>query len=134
MIPSVEELLTTDLKIQEEADKTYQMVIVPKRIAGYSNEIKAVKQAIYKMLNTERYRYIIYSWNYGIELDDLIGQPVFYVVPEIERRITEALLQDNRILAVDTFEYEYPDKHSVHVTFTAHTKYGDTTEETEVTY
>lgn len=134
MIPSVESLLTTDLVIQEQADKTYQMVLAPQRIAGYVDNIKAVKQAIYKILNTERYRYIIYSWNYGIELDDLIGQPVFYVVPEIERRIKEALLQDNRIQAVDGFEYEYPSKHSVHVKFTAHTKYGDTFEETEVNY
>ncbi|MFQ8776837.1 MAG: DUF2634 domain-containing protein [Roseburia sp.] len=27
-----------------------------------------MKQAIYNILNTERYQYIIFSWDYGVEL------------------------------------------------------------------
>ena len=65
-----------------------------------------MEQAIYKIIRTELYKYIIYSWNYGIELEDLFGMPVEYCVVELERRISEALLQDNRITAVNGFEFD----------------------------
>ena len=65
-----------------------------------------MEQAIYKIIRTERYKYIIYSWNYGIELEDLFGMPVEYCIVELERRISEALLQDNRITAVHSFEFD----------------------------
>lgn len=59
---------------------------------------EAMEQVIYKILNTERYRYVVYSWNYGIELMDLFGMPADYVCPVLEKRISEALLQDDRIM------------------------------------
>lgn len=34
--------------------------------------MEAVKQAVYKILQTERYKYVIYDWNYGVELEDLL--------------------------------------------------------------
>nr|DAI42438.1 MAG TPA: Protein of unknown function (DUF2634) [Caudoviricetes sp.] len=64
-----------------------------------------MRQAVYKILNTERYQYIIYSWNYGIELEDLFGQPIPYVYAELQRRIEEALLNDDRITNVHDFEF-----------------------------
>ena len=75
-------------------------------ILGFVDSLKAMEQAIYKIIRTERYKYIIYSWNYGIELEDLFGMPVEYCVVELERRILEALLQDNRITAVNGFEFD----------------------------
>ena len=42
-------------------------------------------KVVFNILNTERYQYIIYSWNYGIELIDLYGQPVSYVIPELKK-------------------------------------------------
>ena len=42
------------------------------------DETEAVRQAAIKILNTERYENEIYSWNYGIELKDLIK----YVIKE----------------------------------------------------
>lgn len=41
-----------------------------------------------------------------MELQDLIGKPMDYVMVEVERRITEALTQDDRIDSVDNFEFE----------------------------
>ncbi|WP_330408044.1 DUF2634 domain-containing protein [Vallitalea guaymasensis] len=95
------------------------------RINGFTDEIDSLKQTIYMILSTERYQYIIYSWNYGIELMDLFGEPVTYVCPELERRITEALTQDERILSVDAFSFDVSVKGKVHVTFTVHTIFGD---------
>nr|DAL55772.1 MAG TPA_asm: Protein of unknown function (DUF2634) [Caudoviricetes sp.] len=64
-----------------------------------------MEQAVYKIVNTERYGYLIYSWNYGIELADLFGQPIPYVYAELQRRFEEALLADDRINAVQNFQF-----------------------------
>ena len=113
-----------DINIITLPTKTHKMDLDGNRIAGFTDGQDAMKQAIYKILRTERYKYIIYSWNYGIELEDLFGMPVSYCVPEIERRIKEALLQDTRITDVDSFEFDTSKKGTVHVTFNAHTVFG----------
>ena len=95
------------------------------------DELESLRQAIYLILSTERYAHLIYSWNYGVELVELIGQPKEYALPEIKRCITEALLQDDRITAVDGFEFE-TGKKTVHVIFTVHSIFGDLEVETDV--
>jgi hypothetical protein len=134
MIPSTNDILTTTLEVETQPSKNYKMFFTEKRINGYRDELDAMEQVIYKILNTERYQYIIYSWNYGIETLDLFGEPITYVCPEIERRITEALVQDDRINSVDSFEFDYSVKGKVHVTFCVHTIYGDIEEEKVVNY
>lgn len=134
MIPSTNDLLNTDLEVITEPSKNYKMHFTEKFINGFRDELEAMHQVIYKILNTERYQYIIYSWNYGIETVDLYGEPISYVCPEIERRITEALVQDDRIESVDTFEFDYTNKGKVHVKFRVHTIYGDLIEEKVVNY
>ncbi|OOM82337.1 hypothetical protein CLPUN_03060 [Clostridium puniceum] len=129
MIPSVES--DFEFEFQEQPSKTYKIDIDKERIIGYIDEIEAIKQSIYKIINTERYDYLIYSWNYGIELSDLFGEPIPYVYSEIKRRITEALTQDDRIDSVDAFSFENK-RGIVSVTFTAHTIYGDVDAEKEV--
>lgn len=125
MIPSTVGFLDQDFEIKEQPSKTYKMNLGGNSIRGVIDGQESVKQAIYKILNTERYQYIIYSWNYGIELMDLYGEPVTYVCPELERRITEALTWDTRITCVDNFEHDLSIKGKVHTTFIAHTIYGD---------
>jgi len=125
MIPSVNDILTEDLEVETLPSKNYMMHIERNRISGYCDKAEAVKQAIYKILNTERYDYIIYSWNYGIELVDLYGEPVTYVCPELERRIIDALMVDDRINSCENFEFDISQKGVVVVTFKANTIYGD---------
>lgn len=134
MIPSMNNILTTEIEVESQSTKNYQMYFTEKFISGYVDELKAMHQVIYKILNTERYQYIIYSWNYGIETLDLYGEPISYVCPEIERRIIEALTQDDRIESVDNFEFDYSEKGKLHVTFSVHTIYGDLEEERTVNY
>lgn len=132
MIPSTGAFLAQNFKLEEQPTYTYRMDLENNRIQGHVNKIEAMKQAIYKILLTERYRYIMYSWNYGIELQDLYGEPVSFVCPELERRITEALLWDKRIQSVDNFEFDLSQKGAIHVSFTAHTIFGDVQAEREV--
>lgn len=134
MIPSTTAYLEQDFEIEEQPTHTYKMNLETHRIQGYTDGQEAMIQAIYKILQTERYQYIMYSWNYGIETLDLYGEPVSYVCPELERRITEALTWDDRIESVDNFEFDISKKGEVHVTFTAHTIFGDVEAEKVVNF
>ena len=134
MIPTTNTILNNELEVQEEPSKNYKMYFDEEVINGYRDELEAMKQVIFKILNTERYQYIIYSWNYGIELQDLFGEPVSYVCPELERRITEALVQDDRIESVDDFEFDCPFFRTVKASFTVHTIFGDVQTEKVVNY
>ncbi|WP_302306929.1 DUF2634 domain-containing protein [Megamonas funiformis] len=105
-------------------NKSYRMKIADEKILGSIDELDAIAQACYKILNTERYQYVIYSWNYGIELQDLFGKPIPYVYSELPRRIKEALTQDDRINSVEDFELSY-DKGNVLAKFTVKTNLGN---------
>lgn len=134
MIPSVTGFLEQDFEIETQPTNTYKMELESNLIRGYTDGQEAMKQAIFKILSTERYQYVMYSWNYGIELIDLYGEPVSYVCPELGRRITEALTWDERIESVDNFEFDTSKKGEVLVTFTAHTIFGDVTAEKVVNF
>lgn len=134
MLPNVNDLLTTELEVEMLPSKNYKMKISEKHIIGYNDELEAMKQTIYKILNTNRYQYQIYSWNYGLELNGLLGEPVNYVCAELQRRIIEALIQDDRIESVDNFEFELIAKNAINTSFTVHTVYGDVEEDKAVNF
>ena len=91
---------------------------------GMVDELEAMEQAVYKILQTERYRYEIYDWNYGIELEELYGKNETYVIPELKKRIEDALLADDRVTAVTDFSFRR-EKESVTAEFLVHTIFGE---------
>ncbi len=121
-----------NLEIEKQPNLTYKMDRERERVIGTAEELEAVKQAVYKILQTERYEYPIYSGDYGIELKDLYGQPVSYVCPELERRISEALLWDSRIESVEDFDFDTSVKGVVTVSFKVNTVFGEIDSEKEV--
>ncbi len=135
MIPNhLIDLTDSDFEVAEnESSLTYKMNLTSKTINGKTDGLEAMKQAVYKILNTERFEYPIYSQNYGIELYDLYGEDPAWVCPELERRIIEALIQDTRIKEVDTFDFVI-DKSRIHVSFIVHTVFGDIEAERQVDY
>ncbi len=133
MIPSKSGFLSRELEVKEQPSQTYKMHLGGDMVQGFVDKQAAMEQTIFRILNTERYQYIIYPWWYGIETLDLYGAPVTWVCPELERRITEALLVDSRITAVTNFEYDLRKKGVIHTTFIAHTIYGDIKAEKGVT-
>ena len=102
-----------------------------RRVRGMTDGRDAVLQSVYLILNVERYAYPIYSRSYGSELAGLIGKPRDYAMSEVKRRITEALLQDDRITGLSGWEFETSRK-SVRVSFVVHTIYGDAAASKEV--
>jgi hypothetical protein len=123
MIPS-SGVLNTQIVTVNIPTNTYKVILDKARISGYTDGLAAMRQAVYLILSTERYAFPIYSWNYGIELRDLFGQQTTYVIPELKRRITEALMQDDRITNVSDFQFEVI-KNKVSTTFTVTTTKGE---------
>lgn len=134
MIPNID-LLTQEIEEVQYYGKTYKVEVLADReedrINGYIDDIESVKQAIYLILSTERYKYIIYSWDYGVELVDLIGKPIPYCMSEIPRRVKEALLVDNRIEDITDFQFERKGT-TLHTTFTVVTNVGNVETRLEV--
>lgn len=102
--------------------KTYRLT--GDRVEGKTDGKAAMLQAINLALSTERWRYLIYSGDYGIELEELFGKSRPYVAADLERRITEALLEDDRITAVENFQISFAGDTAT-VTCTAVTIFGD---------
>ena len=124
MLPKTGTVLPKSLKVVEQPSRTFFMDVDKKRILGLCDGLEAVRQAAYCILNTERYEYLIYSWNYGIELRDLYGRPVLYVESELKRRIKEALMQDKRIRSVEAFSFS-GSHGKLSVSFTVKTDVGE---------
>ncbi len=120
--------------LEEIKSKNYKMLLKEEVIKGYVDELEAMKQVVYKILSTERYVHLIYTWNYGVELRQLFGKPVDYVCPEIERLIKAALFQDNRINNVYSFTFDKSKKGVVSVEFIVETIYGEMSITKEVAY
>lgn len=133
MIPNID-LLTQEIKEVQYHGNTYKVEVLDSeedRINGFVDDLESVKQAIYLILSTERYKYIIYSWDYGVELVDLIGKPIPYCMSEIPRRVKEALRVDNRIEDVTDFQFERKGT-TLHTTFTVVTNVGNVETRLEV--
>ena len=120
----IEDVSIINFDVRQGPSKTFKLNIEKNRVDGICDDVEALKQTIFLILNTERYEHLIYSRNYGVELNDLIGEPISYVIPELERRITEALIQDDRIENIDNFEFQNI-KGKVQCRFSVHTKYGN---------
>lgn len=131
MLPETKSVMPNKIKFISLPTKTISLDLENNQMKGTIDGLQAVAQAAACILQTERYDYCIYSWNYGIQLKDLYGKPISYVKSEVKRRIKEALIQDDRISDVDQFVFKQ-DQNKLHVTFTIYTVYGQMIGEKEV--
>ena len=101
----------TDLPIYKECawdfvnDKAIFVDGSPKIV--YKNE--AIKVWIYKAIKTNRYQHEIYSWDYGCEIESLIGKgfEVGFIKSETQRYIEEALLINPYITKINKIDVEF---------------------------
>lgn len=129
MIPTSAIRADLEISVSTQTGKSYKLS--DDKIQGFVDELEALQQAIYKVLSTEKYEYPIYSFSYGIELENLIGKELSYVKVELKRRIQECLIQDNRIESVDNFEFIATDD-GLLCTFDVVSIYGEITITKEV--
>ena len=89
---------------------------------------KALKMWIYKALFTKRYIYPIYSWNFGQDLDELIGQGYNHdlIESEVQRRVQDCLLINDKIRDCHSFEINLIND-ELQISFTVDTTFGEVT-------
>lgn len=105
MIPSGSQLPASSAAVTEQPSRTWKMDFDTGCITAKIDGLEAVKQAVSKILQTERFEYLAYSFDYGVELRNLVGKSPAFVQSELRRRISEALLQDSRVKALRDFQF-----------------------------
>lgn len=132
MIPKFN-FVVSEIEDTVQSSKTYRIDSFNGRITRKIDELEAIKQAVFKILQTERFENVIYDANYGVELVGLIGKPKEFVKSDIERIIKEALLVDERILGIENFNIVDDVKENLKIEFKVNSIYGDIKLESEVT-
>lgn len=130
MIPKYD--YQANLEEVEKSNLTYKLDFKRKRIIGIIDELEAVKQSVYKILNTERQSKLIYNQDYGVELQRFIGQDEDFVKSDLQRTITEALLADDRILEVKDFTLNPLESNLITINFSVISVFGDISLKSEV--
>lgn len=87
--------------------------------------LEAVKVWVYLALNSPRYKHVIYSWNYGNDLEELIGtsHTQSYLDTELPRLIEDCMLVNKHIKSISDMELTITDD-KLTGSFTVNTDYG----------
>lgn len=122
----------TDIVIASQPSRTWIIDRNTMQVASMDEGLEAVRQAVEIALNVERFRWTIYSANFGSELDELIGQDEALITAEIPRLVEGALSQDDRVVQVEDYVFTRTGPDTMHVSFTVRTVYGDLIEEMQI--
>lgn len=122
MIP--EFTILEEVEQQEHAELTYKLDLKNKRIIGMIDGLEACVQSMLKIILTERYSTVIYSSEYGTELETLIGVNIPLVQTDLERRLREALSVDVRFVDIKQFTTSVTGFNEIEVQFLLETVYG----------
>ncbi len=89
---------------------------------------EAIKIWLWKLFKTNRFRKLIYSWDYGNELEELIGQGFTqgYLNSEAERYVREAIEYnlDRYVTDISDMEISFTDS-TLDISCTVITIYGE---------
>lgn len=111
----------TEVEVTEQSSETF--IAGEDQIAGMAGGLEAMRQTVQNILQTPRYEFQIYSINYGVDFDDLIGADPDYIRATLPVRVRDALSVDDRILSVGDFTFEFNGDHAL-VTCNVVTVYG----------
>ena len=94
---------------------------------------EAVRMWIWLCLHTERFRHPIFSWNYGTELEQYIGQTLTqeFLETDCQASVEEALMINPYINEIRDFQVTI-EENKLLISFTAVTKFGEVEVETKV--
>ncbi len=121
-----EEALSTQEEEESALPKEYAIDFTTGQLTGRIAEgIEAVKVWAWLALQTQRYRYYIYSWDYGQEYETLVGQGFSpaYTAMELERMTEECLTVNPYIEGIEDFTCE-KEEERVRLSFTLVTTLG----------
>lgn len=133
MIPQSDvEMSDEELELVALPSKTYRLDLVNKRISSQTIDgLEAIKQVVFKILSTTRFAHLIYSNDFGSEVDLSASRGRSVFESEVERWVKEALTQDDRIMAVTGFSFSYELDNAL-INFTVESEFGRYQETREV--
>ena len=113
---------------------TYKLDTENGRIVGRIDGRLVIEQTILKIIDTQRYAHLIYSWFFGTETNILIGQDFDFVQTKLEDLVLDAITQDDRISGIENFTcvQSENDSEAAVITFEAITTEGTIPINTEV--
>lgn len=132
MIPKSALTDETQLEPLTSPTHTYHLDLNSKRILGMVDGLDAITQMVRKTIYTERYAYLIYNWDYGVGLEEYLGEDINFVMADITGAIAEALLVDDRVTAVENFHMEKTKIDALTVQFTVISNEGSRNVSVEV--
>lgn len=121
--------LDEDTEVLEKEEVPYREYEIDYRTGQLTGRIveglEALKVWIYLTLNTDRYCYQQYSWDYGSEINSLAGSSSDpeYISMNAKRMLSECLLQNPHISSIGDFDAEIEDG-KIRIFFVAETDYG----------
>ncbi|WDF83642.1 DUF2634 domain-containing protein [Lacticaseibacillus pabuli] len=119
--------------VDEGTEPTRTYAVVDGHIRGMTDGLEAMRQAVGKILHTERFVWPIYDDQYGNDLLELIGKPMPYAENEVRRMTEDALLADDRITGVTFNSVTVVTSDTLAVHITVSTIFGDVPAGMEVT-
>lgn len=108
-LPQSDFNFSSGIVFRDQPSLTWEKDPVTLRLRGRCDNYAAVRQAVEVIVNVERFHWQIYSPNFGIELDGLLGTEPGYAASELRRRLSDAFLPDSRILGIADFLYTFQD-------------------------
>lgn len=127
LFPTYIESETETEQIEEsKIPKEYEIDFKTGQLTGRIVEgAEAIKVWIRLVLQTARYRYYIYSWDYGNEFEELIGRGYSeeYINAEAQRMTEDCLLVNENIESITDFSVGM-ENDQLTISFTANTIYG----------
>jgi hypothetical protein len=115
----------TDVVFGDYPSRTFLADPITRQIRVIDDGAAVMRQAVEVILGVERYRYQIYSPNFGVELDGLIGNDIGFVKSELRRRLIDAFIPDRRITGASDFVFMPIGTDALDVRFTVNTVFGN---------
>ena len=122
--------LSTPITTQRQPSLTWYINKETNQIEGETDGLAAVRQAVEIILNCERFRWQIYQPYSGVEWD-IIGLDPGYAATMLLRRVTDALLVDDRVRGISNYQYSV-EGNVLTASMTIETVYGETQTRVEV--
>ena len=124
MLPQSQIELSNGVVFQDQPSLTWIADPVTNRLRGRGDNWEAVRQAVEVIVNVERFKWQIYTPNFGTDYDGLLGTEPGYAASELQRRLEDAFLPDSRILGIKDFTWSFSGV-SLSASFTVRTVFGD---------
>lgn len=104
-LPEMQIDLTHGVEFRDQPSLTWIYDPISNRLRGWGDGYEALRQAVEIICNVERFRWQIYSPNFGIELEGLLGTEPGYAASELRRRLEDAFSADRRLLGLSRFDW-----------------------------